>query len=197
MCQTNIYLCGVTLTQDFYLSISIWKAASQFHSIFSYLGLKKKKKNHCVNRKVVKISVCQCVCFYSAFEVSPHSLRLCLQREKKKDQVKPQGGNILSNIYLCLRHRITFLILLSRERPSRGSGQSFHHLFSFPKSACIINTTQLLSGCGGGVLKSDRSPLGHFTQRINIASRQRSASVVGMCSGFTVLSAAHHSKVIS
>lgn len=106
--------------------------------IFCYAGL-KKKKNHCMNRKVVKVSVCQRACFYSAFEVSPHSLRLCLQREKKKkDQVKPQGRNILSNIYLCLRHRIPFLFLLLREKPSRGSGQCFHYLLSFPESACII-----------------------------------------------------------
>ena len=42
--------------------------------------------------------MCQCACFYSAFEVSPHSLRLCLQGEKKKE-VKPQGGNILTFIF--------------------------------------------------------------------------------------------------
>ena len=102
--------------------------------IFCYVGLKKKSL---CKQKVVKVSMCQCACFYSAFEVSPHSLRLCLQGEKKKKRSKTSRRKY-SNIYLCLRHRITFLFLLSREKPWRGSGQCFHYLLSFPESACII-----------------------------------------------------------
>ena len=109
--------------------------------IFCYVGL--KKKNHCVNRKVVKVSMCQCACFYSAFEVSPHSLRLCLQREKKTRSSKTSRRKY-SNIYLCLRHRITFLFLLSREKPSRGFWPMFSSLVFFSK-VCLYNTTQLLS----------------------------------------------------
>ena len=59
------------------------------------------------------------------------------RERKKQDQVKPQGGNILTFIFASDTESLFSSYFRERSHQG-GSGQCFHHLFSFPKSACII-----------------------------------------------------------